>query len=110
MAAHRAVSLRPTRSGDHRTSAFVATARHPWEAHGQRRTDAVGRGGRDRTGDHLLPKQIRYRCATPRGSDYPTKKRGFRARCAGPGGDHQSSVLRSAATRFRVRQETKTDN
>jgi hypothetical protein len=26
-----------------------------------------GRGGRDRTGDHLLPKQVRYRCATPRG-------------------------------------------
>src|SRR6266511_847347 len=25
-----------------------------------------GRGGRDRTGDHLLPKQVRYRCATPR--------------------------------------------
>ena len=36
-----------------------------------RREDALGndlgRGGRDRTGDHLLPKQIRYRCATPRG-------------------------------------------
>ena len=25
-----------------------------------------GRGGRDRTGDLLLPKQARYRCATPR--------------------------------------------
>src|SRR5690242_14166052 len=25
-----------------------------------------GRGGQDRTGDHLLPKQVRYRCATPR--------------------------------------------
>ena len=26
----------------------------------------TGRGGRDRTGDLLLPKQARYRCATPR--------------------------------------------
>src|SRR5688500_8076887 len=40
---------------------------------GERSAEESGRGGRDRTGDHLLPKQIRYRCATPRKRrNYPT--------------------------------------
>src|SRR6185503_10886443 len=48
----------------------------------------LGRGGRDRTGDHLLPKQIRYRCATPRGRDYPTGlRRGEEADALAPSGD-----------------------
>jgi hypothetical protein len=65
-----------------------------------RRGSRNGRGGRDRTGDHLLPKQIRYLCATPRRSDYPTKKRGLRARCAGPAADPRKP--RAVSLKFSV--------
>ena len=33
-----------------------------------KREGGDGRGGQDRTGDLLLPKQARFRCATPRRS------------------------------------------
>ena len=39
-----------------------------------------GRGGQDRTGDHLLPKQVRYRCATPRWAGLSHRKTPWHSR------------------------------